>query len=184
MRTNPLGSAGARCRHAEEHWVHTRPAAPPRLPSHPLLSLAGRLQVPVDALRLAGLEPNTEDRVEQRLGRRWPKAAAIGGFRQAPERRRSLSPVRMRRGLASRVKRVARCKRAGLWSGGRAAWAAASPTIVRMRSQAGCTYGYRLRREQLRLVCHDALDYLALHTVAAAHLLRGRVRAERRAPEG
>ena len=135
MRTNPLGSAGARCRHAEEHWVHTRPAVPPRLPSHPLLSLAGRLQVPVDALRLAGLEPNTEDRVEQRLGRWWPKAAAIGGFRQAPERRRSLSPARMRRGLASRVKRIARCKRAGLWSGGRAAWA-----VPRARPLCACAH--------------------------------------------
>ena len=73
----------------------------------PFLSLDGRLQVPVDAVRLAGLEPNTEDRVEQRLDsvqieHRRPKAAAIGGLGQAAERRRSLSPsCRRRGGLAS-----------------------------------------------------------------------------------
>ena len=103
-----------------------RPAPPHR---HPFLSLAGRLQVPVDALRLAGLEPKTEDRVEQRLDR-WPKAAASGGVRYAPERRRSLS--RKRRGvgaggapLGSSLEgspEQAGGLRAGLWSGG---WAAA-----------------------------------------------------------
>ena len=65
---------------------------------------------------------------------------------------------------------------------GWAAWAAASPTIVPMRLQAGCAHGYRLRREQLRFVVYDGLDHIALDAVAAAHLVRVRLRAERRAP--
>ena len=140
---------------------------PPRGPPHPhsFLSLAGRLQVPVDAVRLAGLEPNTEDRVEQRLDsvqieHRRPKAAAVGGLGQAAERCRSLSPsCRRRGGLASltplqcpagspqgklpegKPKRSPAPARGplgrraawaeGCWGGGRAAWAAASPSLLR-----------------------------------------------------